>query len=197
MFRRSSSSTDQTPSPTAKPDGKGRPTPTRKQAEAAARERAKVPRTRREQAAAQRRLAGSSLSSKEVRERMKAGEEAYLLPRDQGPVRRFIREYVDARFSFAELLLPILFVSMVLGYSGSTRLISLGNSLLLTGIAVFLVDVVVLRLRLNRELAARFPGEETGRTTWYAVSRAMQIRFLRMPKTGVKIGDTLPAAPRK
>ena len=49
---------------------------------------------------------------------MKAGEERYLLARDKGPVRRFIRDFVDSRFSFIELMIPLLIVTMVMGYSG-------------------------------------------------------------------------------
>ena len=50
---------------------------------------------------------------------MRNGEEKYLLARDKGPVRRFIRDFVDSRFSFIELIIPLLVVTMVLGYSGN------------------------------------------------------------------------------
>ncbi len=85
------------PEATEKPGGKGRPTPTRKEAEAAAKARAKVPRTRKEQAAAQRAHAASP--ARRCARAMKTGDERYLLPRDKGPVRRFIRDFVDRRFS--------------------------------------------------------------------------------------------------
>ena len=54
-----------------------------------------------------------------MRQAMKTGDERYLPARDRGPVRRFIRDFVDLRFSFIELMVPLLIVSMVLGYSGS------------------------------------------------------------------------------
>ncbi len=54
MFRRSKSETVISEPTVDKVGGKGRPTPTRKEAEAAAKARAKTPRTRKEQAAAQR-----------------------------------------------------------------------------------------------------------------------------------------------
>ena len=101
MFRRNKSEappveTDVTDAGAA--GGKGRPTPTRKEAEAAAKARAKVPRTRKEQAAAAR-LARSDSSTK-MRQAMKTGEEKYLPARDRCPVKRFIRDMVDSRFSF-------------------------------------------------------------------------------------------------
>ena len=85
-----------------------------------------MPRTRKEMVAAQR--AAKSESSAKVRAGMKSGEERYLLPRDKGPVRRFIRDFVDSRFSFVELLIPLLIVTMVLGYSGNDTLRSIGNT---------------------------------------------------------------------
>ncbi|MBU3751182.1 MAG: DUF3043 domain-containing protein, partial [Mycobacterium sp.] len=41
------------------------------------------------------------------RERMMSGEEAYLLPRDKGPVRRYVRDVVDARRKLLGLFLPL------------------------------------------------------------------------------------------
>ena len=190
MFRRTREDVATPPVETTKQAGKGRPTPTRKEAEAAARARAKVPRTRKEIAAAQR--ANKSDSSARVRQGMRNGEEKYLLPRDKGPVRRFIRDFVDHRFSFIELLIPLLVVTMVFGYSGNATLRSIGNTVLLGSILLVAVDMFVLRFRLRRELAARFPDQSTKGTTYYAITRAMQMKFMRLPKPQVKIGQELP-----
>ena len=178
----------------SKPSGKGRPTPSRKEAEAAAKARAKPPRTRREQAAAQRATRGES--SQRVRQGMRNGEEKYLLARDKGPVRRFIRDFVDSRFGFIELIIPLLVVTMVLGYSnatvGSVNLPAVGNAVLFGSVLLVVVDMVMLRFRLRRQLAARFPDESVKGTTYYAVTRAMQMKFMRLPKPQVKIGQELP-----
>ena len=90
--------------PPTKEGGKGRPTPTRKEAEAAAKARAKPPRESREAAAYQRQH--RTESSRKIRQAMKNGDERYFLARDKGPVRRFIRDYVDVRFSFLEIMIP-------------------------------------------------------------------------------------------
>lgn len=189
MFRRNSSE-QETTAPVDKVGGKGRPTPTRKEAEAAARAKAKVPRTRKEQAAAQRAARGDT--SRKMREAMKTGDDRYLPARDRGPVRRFIRDFVDSRFSFIELMIPLLIVSMVLGYSGNPSMIQLGNTVLFTTLLVIIVDIVMLRFRLRRELARRFPDEPTKGTTLYAAMRSLQMKFLRLPKAQVKIGEKLP-----
>lgn len=193
MFRRS-----KTESPTVTPttpdlikrDGKGRPTPSRREAEAAARARAKTPRSRKELARAQR--SSRSDSSQKMRAAMKTGDERYLPPRDKGPVKRFIRDFVDTRFSFTELVLPLLLVTMFLGYSGSARLAGIGNTLMFGVFAVVLIDIVILRLRMRRELRRRFPAEPLKGTTYYALIRALQMRFLRLPKPQVRIGQELP-----
>jgi len=190
LFRRTRAEVATPPGDDTKSSGKGRPTPTRKEAEAAAKARAKPPRTRRGQVAAQRAIKGES--SARVRQGMRNGEEKYLLARDKGPVRRFIRDFVDSRFSFIELLIPLLVVTMVFGYSGNETLASIGNAVLFGSILLVIVDMLMLRFRLRRQLAARFPGEPVKGTTYYAVTRAMQMKFMRLPKPQVKIGQEIP-----
>ena len=191
MFRRSKSETDAPSAGTVeKEGGKGRPTPTRREAEAAARARAKVPRTRKEIAKAQR--AARVESSQRVRSAMKSGDERYFLARDKGPVRSFIRDFVDSRFSFIELMIPLLILTMVLGYSGNPTLANMGNTILLGTMLLVVVDLLFMRRRLRRELARRFPDESTKGTTYYAVMRSLQMKFMRLPKAKVKIGQQLP-----
>jgi len=189
LFRRSKPETDLVASP-GKPDGKGRPTPSRREAEAAARARAKTPRTRKEVAAAQR--SSRSDSGQKMRAAMKTGDERYLPARDKGPVKRFIRDYIDSRFSFVELLIPLLLVTMVLGYSGNARLAEIGNAVMLGTLLLVVLDIVMMRRRLRRELATRFPGEPVKGTTYYAVMRSLQMKFMRLPKAQIKIGQQLP-----
>ncbi|GAA2148024.1 hypothetical protein GCM10009844_25970 [Nocardioides koreensis] len=192
MFRRSKteSATPTTEPTPAQNGGKGRPTPSRREAEAAAKARAKAPRTRKELARAQRSTRAES--SQHVRAAMKAGDERYYLPRDQGPVRRFVRDFVDSRFSFIELMVPLLVVTMILGYSGNSKLAAIGNTILMGTILLVIGDMLYLRFRLRRELARRFPDESVKGTTYYAVTRALQMKFMRLPKSKVKIGQKLP-----
>ncbi len=119
MFRRTSKTESPQTDVTENkgPGAKGRPTPTRKEAEAAARERARAPMDKK---AAQKVLRERRAESNaKMREGMRTGDERYLPARDKGPVKRFIRDYVDARLSIAEFLLPLLVVIMVMQYSGN------------------------------------------------------------------------------
>ncbi len=190
MFGRSKPESNTTDPVVTKVGGKGRPTPTRREAEAAAKARAKVPRTRKEQAAAQR--SSRAEGSKTVRQAMKDGDERYYSARDKGPVRRFVRDFVDARFSLIELIIPLLLITMIMGYSGNSTLQQWGNTLLLLTLLMVVVDVLLLRFRLRRELARRFPDASTKGLTYYAISRALQMKFMRLPKSKVKIGQQLP-----
>lgn len=193
LFRRTKP--ESTPVPTEPTDDtgvqkKGRPTPSRKEAEAANKARAKVPRTRKEMAAAQKSARGQS--SAQVRQAMRTGEDRYLPPRDKGPVRRFIRDYVDSRFSFIELLIPLMLVVLILGWSGNATVTTYANLAMLSVLVLIVVDLIRLRFRLKRELTARFPDAPTKGTTYYAIARSMQMRFMRLPKTQVKVGQRLP-----
>jgi hypothetical protein len=174
----------------SKAGGKGRPTPTRREAEAAAKARAKTPRTRKEQVAAQR--ASRSESSRTVRQAMRDGDERFYPARDRGPVRRFVRDFVDSRFSLIELVIPLLLVTMVLGYSGNSQLAQLGNTVLMATLLLVILDMIRLRFGLRRQLSRRFPDESTKGLTYYAITRALQMKFMRLPKSKVKIGQQLP-----
>jgi hypothetical protein len=107
-------------------------------------------------------------------------------------VRRFIRDFVDSRFSFIELMIPLLIVTMVMGYSGNARLAEIGNTILMGTLLLVILDMFMLRRKLRRELTRRFPDEPLKGTTYYGVTRALQMKFMRLPKAKVKIGQELP-----
>jgi hypothetical protein len=190
LFRRSKSEATAPELTPAKVGGKGRPTPTRKEAEAAAKARAKTPRTRKELAQAQR--SARTDSSRKVRQAMKDGDERYFPARDRGPERRFLRDFVDSRFSLIELVIPLLLVTMLLGYSGNDGLARIGNTILMVTVLLVVMDMIFLRWRVRREFARRFPDATTKGVTYYALTRALQMKFMRLPKPQVKIGQQLP-----
>lgn len=190
LFRRTKTATA---SPSADPgvetkaSGKGRPTPTRREAEAAARARAKAPTNRKEAVRRQREL--RSATSREIRAGMKAGDERFLPPRDKGPVRRFVRDFVDARLCMAEFSVPLLFSSLIASSAGYAET---GAGLMNATLLVVVLDSLLLRFRLRRELRRRFPDESLKGTTFYAYMRSLQLRFLRLPKPQVRLGQPLP-----
>jgi hypothetical protein len=127
-----------------------------------------------------------------MREAMKTGDDRYLPARDQGPVRKFIRDYIDSRFWILELMLPAMIVFLVFGYSGNATLASYANLALPAMLLVVLFEGFRMRGKLRKELTRRFPDDSQKGATMYAVMRALQVRFLRMPKPQVKVGQALP-----
>lgn len=182
MFGRKNAAQPESSDPEAQKDGgKGRPTPTRKEAEAAARERAKV--TADPKAASrQQRMSQTA----KMREAMKTGDERYLPARDQGPVKRFVRDWIDSRLTIVEFVLPALIVVMLLTFNKST--FAVGNLLEILLVLIVAIEVVYLTLRMRAALKAQFPNESTSGATSYLLLRAMQFRRLRMPKPQVKVG---------
>ena len=188
VFRlKNKAATPQTETPVDKgPGAKGRPTPTRKEAEAAARERARAPMDKK---AAQKVLReGRASQNAQIRQGMRTGDERYLPARDKGPVKKFIRTYVDSRLTVVEFLLPILVVIMVMQYSHQTQLVRFSAVLMTTMILVVALDTVWLVFRVKRALRAELPDEHARGITPYTLMRAMQIRPLRQPKPQVRVG---------
>lgn len=172
--------------------GKGKATPTRKQAEAA-RQRPLVAGDRKEAKRRQRERQNEYYAKQ--REAMETGDprlEKYLSPRDQGPVRRFVRDYVDARWSIGELFLPLAFlilIAMMLTGSYPALAMSLTAAMYLIVLAG-LLDAAVLVFFLKRRLKERFDADQIPKWTgFYAFSRAFMLRRFRMPRPQVKRGE--------
>lgn len=166
---------------------KGRPTPSRKEAEAARQARVKVPRDSK-QAKSQARAAQSDARSTR-RAGLMAGDERYLPARDQGPVRGFARDFVDRRRRVGEMVLPGALLVVVLGFiPGMAAFTYLGFYALILAV---IVDAVVIRFQLKRQLNKRFPDDTSRGNTFYAVMRSLQLRRLRIPKPRVAIGTPL------
>lgn len=173
--------------------GKGRATPSRKEAEQARKKQMKTPTSRKDQAKRQR-SAREAMRNKQ-REALKTGEEKYLPGRDRGPARRFARDYVDRRWNVAEFLLVFLVIVLILGFVAGGATQSWAASLTVIAYPVIIVAVVVdeiLMIRgLRRELKARFTPEVSRGTVSYAVLRTMQLRRMRLPKPQLGHGDPL------
>lgn len=173
-----------------KPGGKGRATPSRKEAETAARARARAGMDKKTAAKVLRERRAED--NKKVREGMRSGDPKYLMARDKGPVKAFVRDFIDSRLGFMEFLLPVLVLVLILQMTGVDALVRVSSGLWTASILLLLVDTVLLNLRLSREINRRFPDEETRGWRFYAFMRAIQIRPLRMPKARVKVRQKLP-----
>jgi hypothetical protein len=161
-------------------NGKGRPTPKRSEAQAA-NKRPLVPNDRRAAAKASREKAREQRNL-EYRA-MQTGDERHLPPRDKGPLKRYARDYVDARWNLGEFFLPIAFGFIVLNFLFlANPTMSVIVLMLLYGVVLLtLADAFLLWRGLKKKLIAKF-GEVPRGTMMYAVMRAFQIRRSRLPK---------------
>ncbi|MGN6162314.1 MAG: DUF3043 domain-containing protein, partial [Marmoricola sp.] len=115
--------------------------------------------------------------------------------RDQGPVKRFVRDWVDARVSLLEFIIPLAVIMIILGFSRQQGLRNLAAILELFIMLMLVVEGSWIAFRLRRAVQTQFPGDRTKRLTSYAIMRAMNVRFLRMPKPQVGPGGK-PKNPR-
>jgi len=170
--------------------GKGRATPSRKEREAANR-RPLVPADRKAARVADR----SRMRTERERQQagLAAGDERYLPARDKGPQKKFARDFVDARWSVGEFLVPVVVVLLLVTFLPFPSDIksSVSSYVLIVVWAFFLltvIDCLVMGGLLARHLREKFGDVERG-VRWYASMRAIQLRPLRMPKPQVKRGQ--------
>jgi hypothetical protein len=192
VFRRTKSESDTTvPAETqGKAGGKGRPTPSRREAEAARKATFKKPRNRKEASSIRREKVRTERAKMQTA--MQTGDDRYLPAADKGPVRRFARDYVDARYSVMEFALPILLVVSLVGVVFSPQypwLAGMVNLLFLAMILLIGADWFLLTGGLKKAAARKFPKEPLKGLGFYAVRRTMQMRRWRQPKPMVKRGE--------
>ena len=118
LFKKRSQTPEPEPvaEPSPKPGGKGRPTPRRKDQQAKNLHPV-VPKDR--QAAKREARAARDAAWKRQNEAMVTGDEKYLPSREKGPVKRYIRDYVDARISLGEFFMPLIFVLLIVSFGFS------------------------------------------------------------------------------
>lgn len=168
--------------------GKGRPTPKRREAEAA-RKRPLVP--DRKEAARQQRAAAKARRDREY-QAMLSGDERNMPVRDRGPVRRWVRDFIDARRNPGEYFLP---VSIAIVFStflvvAYPPLVPFVYGLMYAVILVATGDAIWLSFRLKKLVTAKFGADALPRgIRVYGVLRAFQLRRTRLPKPQVKRGE--------
>lgn len=167
-----------------KTEGKGRPTPSRRQQEAA-RVRPLVPEDRK--AAKQADRAARREQRLTAQQGMAAGDRRYLPARDQGEQKAFVRDWVDSRWNVAEFLMPIALIALVFLLIPS-GLQQIGVAVFYALIAMAVLDSILLVIGVRRGLNRKFGSRESG-TSFYAVTRAMNLRSTRMPRPQVKRGQ--------
>ena len=151
---------------------KGRPTPTRREAELARKQR----------------LSGISSDPKKAKRQNRQRDfDAATERQHGGPVKAFARDYVDSRFRIAEFFIIFAVLLFVVASVPSVALLSVVLWLVMLVAIVF--DSVLLVRGVKKEAHKRFPDADLGRLGWYSLMRSMQFRKWRLPKPRLKRGE--------
>ncbi|HEY5186699.1 MAG TPA: DUF3043 domain-containing protein [Actinomycetes bacterium] len=186
MFRRRSTD-EATEATTAVTDGsgKGRATPSRKDAEAARKARLKG--TADPKAAKKLERERGRTDRMRARQALVDGDERYLPARDQGKAKSYARDFVDARRSAGEFMLPAVLVFLVLSFIPNNLVRGYSIIGFYLYMLLVLVDTSFLAWRTRRAVAQKYP-DDTTKVGMYAALRALQLRRLRLPKPRVRSG---------
>lgn len=186
-YQRTESAADEPAAPEAADSGrpgpvaKDAPTPTRKQAEQARRERLKP-----------------TLSPKEARAKERQAKavqrDSAMKTQEAQPGKVLMRDWVDSRRGLSQWSMPVLMVMLMLS------LVVTGFGTLFTAIMSYATWVVMLLIALDlfrmwrgyKKLhAERLPREPLKGLVFYGINRSINLRRLRMPAARVKPGDSI------
>ena len=171
------------------PQKKGMPTPKRKDAESARKVSSLAPAHSKEEKARQK--AATRAARVAQRAAYLRGDENALPLRDRGPVRKFVRSYVDSRRSIGEYFLPIIGIVLLVSLVPHPAAALVGVVMMYTVLFASVIDGILLSRKIKREVIARFPSESFKGLGMYGWLRSTQMRRMRAPKPGVATGEKI------
>lgn len=187
-YKRDEASTPSTESTSSAATGrvkKDAPTPTRKQAEAARKQRVKPQLTARQARVRERQASRDA--------RLKAMGDA-----DAAPARSLARDFVDSRWTISEFLMPALLVTIVITLLGQQVWGTGQVAFTLMQVTVFaaygllaitVVEVIINWQRFKRRLREKYPKETPKGLLFYFLNRNITVRRMRNPRPVVDRGD--------
>ncbi|WP_010695339.1 DUF3043 domain-containing protein [Saccharopolyspora spinosa] len=165
---------------------KGKPTPKRRDAEG--KRRGPVPPPPKNQREAIKRSRGNKderrQAARERRERMMQGDDRYLMPRDKGPVRAYVRDLVDTRRHLMGLFMPLVLIVFATTLAQNLVVQQYATLACMALLVMMVVEGTLLGRYVNKRVRAKYPDHKDRPLSlgWYAFTRAMQIRKLRVPR---------------
>lgn len=173
---------------------KGRPTPSRKEAESQRKHALKVP--------ADPKAAKKAMKQREREARMEAraglmsGDERYLPPRDQGPAKAFTRDFIDRRRRLSEYFIFLAIGILIAGFFRNPQVQNIVAMVWFIIAALVVLEISWTLFSLRRQLQEKWPEKaERKGCLPYAALRALQIRRLRIPPPKVRPGGA-PVTPK-
>ncbi|CAB4807253.1 MAG: DUF3043 domain-containing protein [Actinobacteria bacterium] len=166
---------------------KGRPTPKRKEAQAATKISSLAPASSK----AEKKRAKEAARAARISQRAAylRGDESALPVRDRGPEKKFVRNYIDARRSIGEYFLPVIGFVLVLSLIPIGAFAVAGIVIMYSVLLFSVVDGFFLSRKIKAEVAKRFPDKSTKGLGLYGWLRSTQMRRMRAPKPQVSAGE--------
>jgi Flp pilus assembly protein TadB len=165
----------------AQPVKKDAPTPSRKDAEAARRERLHPSLT-----PAQQRKAD--------RQAQQASRQQQFVAADSEPGRVLMRDYIDSRKGFAQWSMPALMISLAISLAlvyVNTTLATVAAFLPYVVIGGIIVDLFIMWSGYKKLHAKRLPKAPLKGQLAYGINRSINFRRFRVPAARVKPGDEI------
>ncbi|AKV58040.1 DUF3043 domain-containing protein [Corynebacterium riegelii] len=132
-------------------------------------------------------------ASREMQQRIDAGDDRYLMERDRGEVRRYVRDWVDSRRLFNNYAMPFAMVLLAVMFIGTflPRLAAALSIVTFVFVVTIFLEAFIVGKRVNSDVRKKFPGTtDTGFALgMYAWTRASQMRSWRSPKPQVALGQ--------
>jgi hypothetical protein len=163
--------------------GKGRPTPTRKEREAA-NKRPLVGNRSKESREAERER--QKAEREKARKLAIAGDERYLLARDRGPQRKIIRDVLDNRYTLIEGLMPMMVLFLIVTSFTEKTAQNLITVVMILALLTVSVEALLIARKASSVIREKLgPDIKLQRGNYfYVITRGMQPRPLRLPKPG-------------
>jgi hypothetical protein len=175
-------------------DGKGRPTPKRKDAQESRKQGLIT--TGNDRAARKAERLRQNEARFAARTGLLRGDERYFPAKDRGPVRKAVRDYVDSRRTVGEFFVPMAFIVILSGMIRNDTVRIWMTQAWLLMLILLIVDCIFIGWRVNVIFAREFPDKASRKgITFYAIMRGLQIRKFRIPPATVKSGGR-PVTPK-
>ena len=171
------------------PDKKGKATPKRKDAVAATKVNSITsPVTKADRSKNREALKAARA---EARAAYMRGDQNALPARDRGPVKKFVRDYIDSRRSLGEYFLPLMVIVLVLTLVPSVEIRFLAIIFMYGAMLYSVVYGFFVTRKIKQLVTERFPDESTKGLGMYGWLRSTQMRRLRAPAPQKKLGDSV------